>query len=184
METVTHDSLPLMVYDIDTVRAWLSKFPISLRLKSSSPTHTDHCQVEIQDEFLQQTHSISIKDLKRLTSYHKLASEIATATAAKNNDLIRNFFYIGTLLTRENDPSKLAIMLRFFRNSSAGRLHSDLSSQNNTALPFKLADFMHVPDSQTDPSGNWLIVFKSGKIRVQTRKSHRDCEKSYRPRKR
>ena len=67
----------------DAVNAWLTEFPIFLQLKSASPTFSDNCQVELQDEILQQTHSISIKDLKRLTSYHKLASEIATATAAK-----------------------------------------------------------------------------------------------------
>ena len=180
METVTHDTSLLMVCDIDTVRAWLSQFPISLRLKSSSPTHFDHCQVEIQDKFLQQTHSISIRDLKRLTNYHKLAAEIVTATVAKEADEIYDFYYIGTLLTHEKDPSKLAVMHRFFTNLSTSKLHSHLSSQLQSALPFKLADFMHVPDRQTHPSGNWLIVFKSGRTRVRSRTSYKELEKLYR----
>ena len=180
METVTHDSSPLMVYDIDTVRDWLSKFPISLRLKSSSPTHFDHCQVEIQDKFLQQTHSISIMDLKKLTNYHRLAAEIVTATVAKKADEIYDFYYIGTLLTHEKDPSKMAVMRRFFTNLSTSKFHSHLSSQLQSALPFKLADFMHVPDRQTHPSGNWLIVFKSGRTTVRSRTSYKELEKLYR----
>ena len=83
MEDVKHNTLPLKDYAINAVNAWLTEFPIFLQLKSASPTFSDNCQVELQDELLQQTHSISIKDLKRLTGYHKLASEIATATAAK-----------------------------------------------------------------------------------------------------
>ena len=180
MQNVTHDTFPLMVYDIDTVKAWLSKFPILLRLKSSSPTHFDHCQVEIQDEFLQQTHSISIRDLKRLTNYHKLATEIVTAAVAKETDEIYSFYYIGTLLTHENDPAKLAVMHRFFTNPSTSKLHSHLSSQEQTALPFKLADFMHVPDRQTLSSGNWLMVFKSGGMSVRSHTGYNEFEKLYR----
>ena len=180
METVTHDSSLLRVYDIDTVRDWLSKFPISLRLKSSSPTHFDHCQVEIQDKFLQQTHSISIRDLKRLTNYHKLAAEIVTATAAKETDEIYDFYYIGTLLTHEDEPAKLAVMHRFCTNPSTSKLYSHLSSQEQTTLPFKLADFMHVPDRQTLPNGNWLMVFKSGETSVRSHTSYNDIERLYR----
>ena len=158
---------------IEAVKAWLTEFPIFLRLKSAFPILDNHCQVELQDDLAQQTHSISIRDLKRLTTYHKLASEIATMATAEEPDSICNFFYIGTLMTHENDPAKLAVLLRFLRNSSTGELRSHLSPQNQTALPFKLADFMHVPDSQSHPSGNWLIVLKSGKMSVRPHRSYR-----------
>ena len=62
MGHVTHNTLPLMDYDRDAVNAWLSEFPIVLRLKSSSPTLSDNCEVELQDEVFRQTYSISIKD--------------------------------------------------------------------------------------------------------------------------
>ena len=74
----------------------------------------------------------------------------------------------------------MAVMNRFFTNLSTSKLHSHLSSQEQTALPFKLADFMHVPDRQTLPSGNWLIVFKSGRTRVRSRTSYKELEKLYR----
>ena len=154
MENVTHNKLPQMNYTSDDVHSWLTEFPIFLQLKSSSTTFSDTCRVELQDELLQQTHSMSIKDLKRLSGYHQLASDV------EEHDLICNYFYIGTLLTHDDDPSKLDDMLRFFRNCSMGKLHSHSSSQDQTALPFKIADFMHVPDNQSHPSGNWLVMFK------------------------
>ena len=131
MEDFKHNTSPLKDYAIDAVNAWLTEFPIFLQLKSASPTFSDNCQIELQDELLQQTHSMSIKDLKRLRDYHQLASDI------EEHDLICNYFYIGTLLTHDDDPSKLDDMLRFFRNCSMGKLHSQTSSQDQTALPFK-----------------------------------------------
>ena len=139
------------------------------------PAFSDSCQVELHNDLLQQTHSISIRDLKRLATYHKLASEIATMDTTEEPNSICNFFYIGTLLSHEEDPTKLAILLRFLRNTSPGELRSHLS----TGLTFKLADFMHVPDSQTDPSGNWLIVFKSGRMSVRPHRSYVDCKQFY-----
>ena len=155
MANVTHNKLPQMNYTIDDVHTWLTKFPIFLQLKSSSTTFSDNCRIELQDELSKQTHSMSIKDLNRLSAYHQIASGM------EEQRLIRNYFYIGTLLTRDDDHFKPDDLLRFFRNCS----HS--SSQDPTALPFKLADFMHVPDNQAQPSGNWLIVFKSGKLMVR-----------------
>ena len=180
MENVSHDTVPLMGIDIDTVRVWLSKFPVSLILKSSSPTHFDHCQVEIQDEFLQQTHSLSIRDLKRLTNYHKLATEIVTAAITKETDELSEIYYIGTLLTHEKELANLPHLQRFFTNYHTYKLQSQLSSHEQTALPFKLSDFMHVPDRQTLPSGNWLVIFKSGRTSVQSHTSYTDMEKLYR----
>ena len=174
MVKVTHNKLPQMNYTIDDVHTWLTKFPIFLQLKSSSTTFSDNCRIELQDELFQQTHSMSIKDLKRLSGYHQLASDI------EEHDSICNYFYIGTLLTHDDDPSKLDDMLGFFRNCSTGKLHSHSSSQDQTAIPFKIADFMHVPDNITQPSGNWLIMFKSGKLMVRPSKSYAKCEKLYR----
>ena len=108
---------------------------------------------------------MSIKDLNRLSGYHQIASE------KEEQGLIRNYFYIGTLLTRDDDHFKPDDLLRFFRNCS----HS--SSQDQTTLPFKLADFMHVPDNQAQPSGNWLIMFKSGELMVRRSTSYTKCKK-------
>ena len=174
MQHVTHNRLPLMNYTIDDVKSWLTEFPIVLQLKSSSTTFSDYCRVELQDELLQQTHSMSIKDLKRLRDYHQLASDI------EEHDLICNYFYIGTLLTHDDDPSKLDDMLRFFKNCSTDKLHSHSSPHDHTALPFEIADFMHTPDNLTDPSGNWLIMFNSGKLMVRQRKSYANCKELYR----
>ena len=40
-----------------------------------------------------------------------------------------------------------------------------------------MADFMHVPDSHTRPSGNWLIMFKSGELIVRRSTSYTKCRK-------
>ena len=122
MENVAHNKLPLMNYNINDVHSWLTEFPIRLQLKSPSTTFSENCRVELHDELLQQTHSMTIKDLKRLTGYHQLASDL------QEHDIICKYFYIGTLLTHDDDPSKLNDMLRFFRNCSP--------TQNQTALPF------------------------------------------------
>ena len=162
-----------MNYTIDDVNSWLTEFPIFLQLKSSSTTFSENCRVELQDELLQQTHSISIKDLNRLSGYHHLARDI------EETDLICNYFYIGTLLTHDDDPSKLDDTLRFFKDCSMCKLHSHSSSQDQTAFPFKIADFMHIPDNLTEPSGNWLIMFNSGKLMVRQSKSYANCKELY-----
>ena len=175
-EQVTHNTLPTMDYDRHAVNAWLTEFPIQLQVKSSSATLSDNCHVELQDVLLRQTHSITIKDLKKLTSYHKLASEIAAASATATPTKVCNFFYVGTLLTHESDVHKLAVMLRFLKSSSMGAGRSPLSSQDKKALSFNLADFMHVPESQFHNSGNWIAAFKSGGINVRKHQSYTDCE--------
>ena len=63
MENVTHNTLPPMDYARDTVNAWLTEFPVSLRLLSSLPNLGDDCKVELQEDLFRQTHSISIKNL-------------------------------------------------------------------------------------------------------------------------
>ena len=159
---------------LSTHRWWNS--PILLRIT----TLNARCQVELQNDLLRQTHSISIRDLKRLTTYHKLASEIAAMATAEEPDSICNFFYIGTLLTHEKEPAKLALLHRFFTNYPTYKLQSHLSSHEQTALPFKLSDFMHVPDRQTLPSGNWLVVFKSGRTSVRSHTSYKELAQLYR----
>ena len=177
MGNVTHNTLPLMDYDRDAVNAWLSEFPIVLRLKSSSPTRGFHlsCEVELQDEVFRQTYSISIRDLKRLTCYHRRASEIAAGAADfETGYTLRNCFYIGKLLWNEkNNSTKMAILFRLFTKSS-GRLNRE----GQEILAFKLADFMHLPDSQSHSTGNWLTEHTSGKIGVSCG-SFTDCEKFY-----
>ena len=174
MAAVAHDTQKGITNN--DINASLKDFPILLQMK---PAFSDNCQVELHNDLLQQTHSISIRDLKRLATYHKLASEIATMDTTEEPNSICNFFYIGTLLSHEEDPAKflakLAIVHRFLRNTSPGELRSHIS----TGLTIKLADFMHVPDSQTDPSGNWLIVFKSGRTSVRPHKSYVDCRQFY-----
>ena len=170
MAAVAHDTQKGITNN--DINASLKDFPILLQMK---PAFSDNCQVELHNDLLQQTHSISIRDLKRLATYHKLASEIATMDTTEEPNSICNFFYIGTLLSHEEDPTKLAILLRFLRNTSPGELRCHVS----TGLTIKLADFMHVPDSQTDPSGNWLIVFKSGRTSVRPHKSYVDCRQFY-----
>ena len=177
MADVTQNILTVMGFD--AIYASLTEFPVLLRINPAFRPLCDRCKVELHNDVLQQKHSISIRDLKRLTSYHKLASEITTLAAAEKRESICNFFYIGSLLTNENDPAKLAILLRFLKNSSTSKLRSHLSTKNQAAFPFELADFMHIPDSQTHPSGNWLIVFKSGKMTVRRHRSYKDCRQIY-----
>ena len=105
MAAVAHDTQK-GITDND-INASLKDFPILLQMK---PAFSDNSQVELHNDLLQQTHSISIRDLKRLATYHKLASEIATMATTEEPDSICNFFYIGTLLSHEEDPTKLAIV--------------------------------------------------------------------------
>jgi len=177
MENVTHNTLPPMDYARDTVNAWLTEFPVALRLLTSLPSLGDDCKVELQEDLSRQKHSLSIKNLQRLTRYHRLASEIsASAVEKKTEENVRNFYYVGTLLTHEKDPSKLSALARFLGSSSTSALRSEVATRDSMALFFKLEDFMHVPDSQAHPSGNWFAVHKSGQALIRPHQSFLNCE--------